>query len=106
MNFLDKEKLEKLLKYKINLFQEYYDDGFIKEQELQIDIGEDKLEEKLEDYKENLIKSKIKKINGKAINEIFKDKKEIEESQEEENKNDKILKSIITYDKEKFIQLA
>lgn len=106
LNFLDKEKLEKLLKYKINLFQEYYDDGFIKEQELQIDIGEDKLEEKLEDYKENLIKSKIKKINGKAINEIFKDKKEIEESQEEENKNDKILKSIITYDKEKFIQLA
>lgn len=106
LNFLDKDKLEKLLKCKINLFPEYYDDGFIKEQELQIDIEEDKLEEKLKEYKNNLIKSKIKKINGKAINEIFKDKKDTEELQEEENKNDEILKSIITYDKEKFLQLA
>lgn len=106
LNFLDKDKLEKLLKCKINLFPEYYDDRFIKEQELQIDIEEDKLEEKLKEYKNNLIKSKIKKINGKAINEIFKDKKDTEELQEEENKNDEILKSIITYDKEKFIQLA
>ena len=107
LNFLDKENLEKLLKYKITLLPEYYDNGFIKEQELQIEyIEEDKLEEKLKDYKENLIKSKIKKINGKAINEIFKDKKEIEELQKEENKNDEILKSIITYDKEKFLQLV
>lgn len=109
LNFLDKDKLEKLLKCEINLLPEYYDDGFIKEQELQIDIEENKLEEKLKDYKENLIKSKIKKINGKYLNEIFKDKKDIidiEELQGEENKNDEILKSIITYDKEKFLQLV
>lgn len=34
LNFLDKDKLEKLLKCEINLLPEYYDDGFIKEQEL------------------------------------------------------------------------
>lgn len=106
LNFLDKENLEKLLKYRINLLPEYYENGFIKEQELQIDIEEDKLEEKLKDYKENLIKSKIKKINGKAINEIFKDKRYLRKLQEEENKNDEILKSIIIYDREKFLQLV
>lgn len=107
LNFLDRENLEKLLKYKINLLPEYYDNGFIKEQELQIEyIEEDKLEEKLKHYKEKLIKSKIKKINGKAINEIFKDKRYLRKLQEEENKNDEILKSIIIYDREKFLQLV